>query len=270
MSTRLAFLGSLDHFEAGSPELQRLVTTTIKSQADALLLTGNVGQPVDELRHVLEAFTAFPGVRGIVTGNRDLWQMEEDQRSSRQLWEETFPGLFHRYDYVWLEQRNIVLDRVAVCGTMAWYDYSARDVSLGYSVRQYENLKGLTNQDARYITWDFSDIDFSSFVLDQFIKRLDALEYDRTVDRIVAVTHYPAFLNDVSAQFDKRMRFDLAYQYNLAVGRALMPKNKLSAVVSGHQAASTHEQLQFGNNRVDAYVLGEATLDSQPLIIEVL
>lgn len=269
MTTRLAFCGNLHDLSTNGPELAQLVDRVVSSQAEVLILTGNIGQPLDRMDSILTAFEAFDGSRGIVIGNRDLWQLEVEARSSKQLWEETFSILFRRHGFTWLEQRNIVTDGLGICGTIAWYDYSARDVALGYSVRQYENLKGLTNEDAHFITWDLSDVDFSAIVHDKFTARIDALEHDRSVERVVAVTHFPVFLEQIPDRLTKRERFDLAYHYNLAVGRTILPKNKLTCVVSGHHDAASDSQMQFGNNTIQTYILGNANTESMPLIIDV-
>ncbi len=265
MTVRLAFCGHIDPAHL----IDDVVGRVIESEVEAVILTGNLGRSIEQLEEVLVAFDAYSGVKAVITGNEDVWQRTEDERSSQQLWEETLPIIFRKHQFVWLEQRNIILGHIGICGTTAWYDYSGRDVNLGYSVRQYQSLKGLTNEDANYIHWDFSDVEFAMFVLDNFTKRLDNLEADGTTDKIVVVTHFPIFLENIPEGLSKRERFDLAYRYNLTVGRTVFTKRKLVAVISGHGNQREHQRIHFGNHSTDNYVLGSIVDYPQPLILDI-
>jgi predicted phosphohydrolase len=245
-----------------TPETLERLAGDIQAEApDLFIIAGNIGEPLDTFRETLSLFEGLPCPRALVTGNRDVWHREEGP-SSQQLWEESLMIAIRAGGFVWLEQENLVLDGVGVCGTVAWYDYSGRDTKLGYTAEQYEQLKGLVSSDARHIDWPWSDRDFASYLHEGFASRIEALERNRAVEHILVITHIPVFKEAIMhIPDDIRWRFGAAYTFNLSLGRVIAPKTKVRHVVSGHTRLGGEWDLSFGNNTFKMRVIGRSEKD---------
>jgi hypothetical protein len=124
---------------------------------------------------------------------------------------------------------------LGICGTMAWYDYSARHPDLGYNEDDYRNLKGMVNHDADYIDWPWSDVAMARFLTRRFGERLQRLEQDPGVRQVLVVTHMPVFEQAVPRHPDSSTwRLLSAYVANLTLGAMLRQAAKVTHVVSGH------------------------------------
>lgn len=266
---RIVLTSDLYHTASNLPALADLIDRIRRESPDVLLIAGNLGEPVEPFTWMLERFAALDCARGLVTGNRDVWSRGQDM-SSQEWWEQDLPSLLERRNFVWLERENLVLGRVGICGTTGWYDYSGRDPKLGYTVEQYQELKGLVSDDARYVNWPWSDRDFASQLHEGFSERLQALELDREIDHILVLTHFPVFKDALSGMDgDIRWRFGAAYAFNLTLGRVIAPRNKVRHVVSGHSRLAGQWEITFGSNSFITHVVGHGEDTARSITIDI-
>ncbi|GAB4469897.1 MAG: hypothetical protein Kow00124_05520 [Anaerolineae bacterium] len=238
------------------PLLEELAARARAQSPDALVVAGNLGGPPEQFEAALALFNDLTCPRAVLAGNRDVWH-HTGHADSQTLWETMLPRAAARHGWTWLESRNLVVDRVGICGTIGWYDYSARDHGLGYTADQYESLKGLVSDDAHYINWGWSDREFAALVGARFSGRLDALENSREIDYILVVTHFPVFQQLVPlVATDVRSRFAAAYAFNLSLARVITPKSKVRYVISGHLPAAGMEVIRFGSHSLEAHSIG--------------
>ena len=236
--------------------LDKLADHISEVAPDLFVIAGNLGEPVSNFESALECFSSLPCQKAVITGNRDIWH-REGEHTSQQLWEEVLPSVIRRCGYAWLEQDNLIIKGVGVCGTVGWYDYSARDPTLGYTTEDYENLKGLVSKDSRHIDWQWSDREFSSHLQKGFASRLESLERDHAVNHIIVVTHIPIFKEAIApVPGDAQWNFGTAYTFNLTLGRVIAPKTKVRHVVSGHTRLSGQWEIRFGNNIFKMHAVG--------------
>lgn len=229
----------------------RLAREVDEFAPDALVLAGDVAESLRELEQCLAIF------RGIVTcpvlvlaGNHDLWCRDA---SSRRKWEELLPETVRRSGCVWLEREPFVKDGVAVAGTIAWYDYSAADVSIKATARQFADNKRFYNVDAQFIDWPWSDVEFAQTVGAAFLETLDCLEADAAMRQIVVVTHVP--LLDCQMCRDSGnpdWAFSNAYFGNLTLGGKVLERRKVTHVISGHTHVGRSATLPLQDGRTIA------------------
>lgn len=245
------------HPFADTPSMLQSLADRVRDESpDLFAIAGNLGQPIQHFEAALTLFENLDCPRVVVTGNRDIW-CQDGQYSSQQLWEEIFPIVIRRHGYTWLEQENLITNRLGVCGTTAWYDYSARDTTLGYTPEQYEKFKGLVNQDIHHIDWNWSDQVFASLVQRRFTEHILALDQDQNVDHILVITHMPVFKEAVRySDDDARWNFGAAYAFNLTLGRVIAPRSKVREVVSGHSQIGGQWEITFGTNTFRSHVIG--------------
>ncbi|MGF1503718.1 MAG: hypothetical protein ACFB51_01070, partial [Anaerolineae bacterium] len=203
------------------------------------------GETVPYFEACLTLFDDLPARKLALLGNEDLWN-RLGNTNSQQLWEERLPLLLVRHGWTWLERQNVITENIGIAGTTGWYDYSARDPSLGFDFDQYQELKGVVNFDAAYIDWHWTDREFSGYLQQDFSARLETLQNNNTVDEIVVVTHFPCFRESIVATTDAQWVFGTAYAFNLTLGRIIAPKNKVTHVISGHVRRGGTWHVDFG------------------------
>lgn len=199
---------------------------------DCFVLAGDVGHPLRLFRRGLQLFSELSCPRLLIAGNHDVYRGDHD---SRALWEAQLPAVSREEGFIWLEDTTWRLGAVGVCGTMGWYDYSARSLHLPFAGEDYSHLKKLVNHDADYIDWPWSDRAMARFLAKRFIGRLSTLAADPHVQQIVVVTHVPIF-DPALPPYPQSEVYSLqrAYLGNFTLGELVRQYDKVTHVVSGH------------------------------------
>ena len=139
----------------------------------------------------------------------------------------------------WLERERIVAGSTAIVGSMAWYDYSAAEPSLGLEQRFFADAKPRISNDSLWIDWEWSDPEVAALLADDLRRELDALERDNAIDRVVLVTHVPVFEQQLLRDPDNHAwSIANAYFGNLRTGEMIARYPKVRQVISGHLHAS--------------------------------
>jgi hypothetical protein len=224
------------------------------AKPDAIVLAGDMGESLADIEAVLLSFAKLGPPVLVIAGNHDLWARDAP---SQRLWESLLPQLVRDCGCVWLEADSFVLGHVAVTGTIAWYDYSAADATIHESPATFAREKIHFNNDARLINWPWSDPSFAERVAGPFLATLDRLQCDPTVSRIVVVTHVPVLECQMARKpGDRDWRCSNAYFGNLTLGRAILKREKVSHIVSGHTHVGRSGAFDMpSGRRIVAYVI---------------
>lgn len=199
---------------------------------DVFILAGDVGHPLRLFQRGLQLFRDLACPRLFIAGNHDLYRGEFH---SRDLWQVQLPHIAQIEGFAWLEDHNLVSEGVGVCGTMGWYDYSARAPHLPYVADEYRALKRLVNHDADFVDWPWSDVAMARYLQRGFTRRLASLEADPAVRQIVVITHWPIFEESMPQRPQSAFWSLLsAYMANFTLGRLVRQGRKVTHVVSGH------------------------------------
>ncbi len=202
---------------------------------DCFVLAGDVGHPLRLFRRGLQLFGGLACPRLLIAGNHDVYRDDAEAWGSRALWEAQLPAVAAEEGFVWLEDGTWRQGAVAVCGTLGWYDYSARSPHLPFAAEDYPHLKKLVNHDADYIDWPWSDRAMARYLGKRFAARLAALEADPAVQQIVVVTHVPIFPPALPPYPQSEIySLQRAYLGNFTLGELVGAHSKVSHVVSGH------------------------------------
>jgi predicted phosphohydrolase len=215
-------------------EIRALVEQIIDAQPDLTVLAGDLGEGLSNIRACLRVFAQLPGQIAVLMGNHDVWGYE--RHATQTLWQELLPQVVRDAGMLWLEESVWIRDGVAVVGSMTWYDYSAVDPTAPpHSAAWFAKHKRRYNNDARFVTWTWSDLEAARILGDALVKRVQELEGDPTVQAVMVVTHVPIFRAQmVSKPGDRRWGISNAYFGNLTLGDLLTRMSKLRRVVSGH------------------------------------
>jgi 3',5'-cyclic AMP phosphodiesterase CpdA len=230
---RIAITSDLHYHPRWHEELERLAMHLTAQQPDLLVLAGDIGEPLNHFAEGLRVFQSVCKQRAALAGNHDVWH-RSFPHTSRQLWAVLLRKAARLYGYHWLEQENLALGSLGVCGTMAWYDYGGRDPSLPYEVGDYEQLKALVSNDARYIDWVWTDREFAQMIGVEFESRLKMLQDDPLITDVVVITHVPLYRACLQEAIVPEISLTNAYYANVSLGETVRKYDKVRAVVSGH------------------------------------
>lgn len=212
--------------------LEAFARSVKRARPDCLVVAGDVGHPLHHFVAGLRLFADLPCLKLVLAGNHDLWT---GVYHSERLWKSELALASRRYGFHWLEAESFKSGKLGICGTLGWYDYSAKDPSLGFTDRDYAVNKSQVNNDAHYLDWRWSDREFADELVAQFERRLAALHADPAVAEILVVTHVPPFeANILRKSGDPFWNFSNAYFGNLTLGKVIAACPKVRRVVSGH------------------------------------
>ena len=198
---RLAVTADLHygHNPRGDAATKLLHDFLVQQPPDVLLLGGDIGTD-QHFGECLELFADLPCRKALVPGNHDIWIEEADHRGdSQRVYEKYLPSIAAVFDVHYLDQGPLFLPehRLAVAGTMNWYDYSWSVEQLKERLPDWQERlqtkrfsRGRHN-DARFVRWPFTDVSFTAAAVAAFTQQLEvALQ---TADHVLVLTHHPAF-----------------------------------------------------------------------------
>jgi predicted phosphohydrolase len=221
---------------------------------DCFVLAGDVGHPLRLFQRGLQLFSNLRCPKLVIAGNHDVYRSDHD---SRTLWEAHLPAVARAEGFHWLEASSVQLGDTGICGTMGWYDYSARANYLPFAVQDYRHLKKLVNHDADYVDWPWSDQAMAGYLGKRFAARLAALETDPTIRRVVVITHVPIFAHALP-DYPQSELYSLqrAFLGNFTLGELVRGHTKVTHVVSGHLHRHGAWQVEGENGTIDFSVIG--------------
>jgi predicted phosphohydrolase len=180
-------------------EATRLLADFLRADPpDLLLLAGDLGAD-EHFGPGLDVFADLPCRKALVPGNHDIWVREEDARGdSLTVYREHLPRLCAERGFHYLDAGPLVLDdRLAVVGSINWYDYSwAIDELRRRFPGEEERLqtKRFTrgrHNDGRFVRWPLDDGRFTREVAGELARHLHQAR--AAAEQVIVVTHHPPF-----------------------------------------------------------------------------
>jgi predicted MPP superfamily phosphohydrolase len=227
-------------------QVEEVARQMAEAQPDAVLLGGDLACSSAGFFRCVEIFAALEKPVGVVPGNHDLWADEAEGLSSETLFFRTLPALTAKAGGTWLENHDLVLEResgrVVICGSTAWYDYSAVDPRFSdVEDAEFARRKAESNADAWRMDWNRTDPDFAQHCRHQVLTRLQRQARRDDVEDLVLLTHVPIFEEQMVRKEDNpQWGFSNAYFGHLTLGESVRPMAKLRAVISGHTHQHRH------------------------------
>ena len=209
-----------------------------ESQIDAVLIVGDTAvADGDSLEQCLSRIR-FAGEKIFVAGNHELWTR---RANSYTIFREELPRRIGALGWRWLEDDPFVsVDRrVAIVGSVGWYDYSFAVPQLGVSRESYAS-KSVVNSsgdtiarwnDGKFVKLHRSD---ETFLEELLIKLQSQLERLRDVPRVLAAIHHVPFDELLPPKHGSQWDFARAYLGSRRIGELLRRYPNVSDVVCGH------------------------------------
>jgi 3',5'-cyclic AMP phosphodiesterase CpdA len=243
---RIAVTSDLHLFPRWLNKIQQLAAQLEALEPDVLILAGDTGEPIEFFMQGLAIFRHVCNRRAVIAGNHDVWHRVGDH-SSELLWDALLAEAAAVYDYTWLEQETLVIDGLGIGGSLAWYDYGGRHPALEFDEAFYEFIKHQVSNDANYVDWPWSDREFAQMVSDAFLHRLDALQAAPDIENILVATHVPLFKECVRPVQNLMQGISNAYYANVSLGKEVIKRSKVRAIISGHVHQDTRLQIPTSN-----------------------
>ncbi len=216
-------------------EIRALVERIAAERPDLTVLAGDIGEGLPNVTACLRLFTELPGEVAVLMGNHDLW-IHGHGPGSQELWERALPDAVREAGMLWLEDAIWRRGDLALVGSIAWYDYSAIDPTVGpFTIEQIADYKARKFPDAFFMNWPWTDQEFAARCGDGLVARLQTLEDDPSVRATLVVTHDPVFeVQMLRKPGEIGWGKTNAFFGNLTLGQRLTPFRKLRWVISGH------------------------------------
>jgi predicted phosphohydrolase len=190
-------------------------------------------------------FAALECPRLVLPGNHDLWTCSRSV-SSLDLYERSLPELAEAAGFQYLDQQPFLSPdgRLAIVGSINWYDYSFADPALAGELPDVEAMyraklfpNGCHN-DGRFVRLGMSDAAFTGLLVERFTAQLADLPPE--VEEVVAIQHHPPVreLFYPSALTTVEQRVWLAYTGNRQMEAAVRADPRIRWVLCGHTHAA--------------------------------
>jgi predicted MPP superfamily phosphohydrolase len=223
------------HLETtGKEPIRRMVAGIAPLRPSVIVLAGDLGESAMLFRECLSEFLRLDVPVLALAGNHDLWVNPGEH--SLDLFERMLPEATRELGFHWLDgDEPFVLGDVGIAGSIAWYDYSARDRARGHSDAEILEMKPRFAMDAQRVDWGMTDQEFAAGCRARLRRQLDTLEANPAVRRTLVVTHVPIFDN----QMDRRPEDDhwtLGNPFfgHFTMGEEVARYSKVRWVISGH------------------------------------
>lgn len=161
------------------------------SDLDILIICGDISSNIYILTEALSAFNDVPCKKLFIAGNHDIWVRNSGITS------------FHKYMLITkicdeigfhhLGDSPFIINEVAFCGTIGWYDYSYKSDKYKIPDSSYEKkvYKGSVWNDVNFARWQLSDKEVTKKFSDDLQDQINFVK-DK-VSRIIVVTHHVPF-----------------------------------------------------------------------------
>lgn len=243
---RLAITADLHwgHHPRGDNATRELARKVVDLQPDAFLLGGDVGTG-DEFSWCLELFQEAAPALLLVPGNHDIWTGEAAP-ASLELYEKHLPSRAANLGFQYLDQQPLIVPggRLAILGSMNWYDYSFADPTVENEFPRASQMyvekrfpQGRHN-DGRFVRLGMSDWEFTTRLVERFTNQLRSLP--GSIEEIVTLQHHPPVrpLFYPSPLRTADQKFWRAFTGNRRMQRAVMDDPRIRWVICGHTHAA--------------------------------
>ena len=215
--------------------------------------------------------TRFEG-RIAFTGN--CWTSDPEPHASLIIYNVILPHICEKLNVHYLDKKPLIIsDKLAIVGTMGWYDYSFKDKSVPATGLDYSNKSfcGSVFCDKYYVKWHYDDKQFVKYQLKLMKKHLELV---KDIETVIFVSHFVPYkealdcfdyYQKLKAKSDKKnayaadikrtqqmfWRFGNAFQGSGKIGKLLDQYDNVKYIICGHQHRGKH----IIHNNKDIYVI---------------
>ena len=258
---------------------------------DILMLLGDsAGADLDIFRQCLQLFADIPARKMLVPGNHCLWRHRNETSFER--YEKLIPQVAKEEGFSVLDEAPVLLNGIALVGSIGWYDYSLRDRSLGIPIDFYREklspgaaryyggydellakhaealgerqmLLGARWMDGWRCRLGMTDEEFLARLIDKLESQLE--EASDKADRIVVFLHHLPFVELVPANRPDRFAFAAAFMGSEKLGELLLRFKKVTNVYCAH----SHWPMRLKIGGMDVVNIGSTYIQKQLEVLDI-
>ena len=238
-------------------ELAARMTT---EQPDVLIVAGDVGSTPACIEEGLAFFVDVAPVRAYLPGNHDLWVRlsPHDPRAGTDSWDaydRTLPAVVAQSGFSYLPAGPMVIGDVGFAGETGWFDYTFRPLSaelrgLPISVFEAAEYEGWTWPDFQFCDWGMDMAAVTDVMLKRFGTKLNKLDADPAVRKVVAITHHVPFRDLVSKWTPDLEIPEMVWDYcsvfmgSSQLGERIVASKKVELALHGHSHMPGHWEVE--------------------------
>jgi hypothetical protein len=235
---KLVFISDIHRLSPTDKHFRDILPRIVDVKPDVVILGGDIADYQNGFEHTLRDFRKrLPEIPiGVVAGNHDLYFRYWRRRGknlpnvSDLAFYKWMPEICKNYNCNWMETDPIVKDSWLFLGTIAWYDYSGKDLNVPLPDEYYEQNKDSYTWDGDRTSLSKNDVDFASECLTNLVRRVDEND-SPSIENLAFFTHVPLFR---SARNERVTDLSVAYYQNITIGDYVLSLPKARLVVSGH------------------------------------
>lgn len=273
---RIAFTSDLhtDHHEANRVVWEAMLTRLQALQPDVFICCGYVAADETRFGMTLMALERVSCPTLLVPGNHDVWLCNpvwlKRGMTSQDKYYRLLPALCREAGVhpLWLEP--YLLDGVAFCGSLGWYDYSLRNTALDTQITLQDYRRQIFQErrwnDQRFVRWmapgtaetsprRLRDEVVTARMAQELAQQI--LTLPESVRHVVGVTHMLPFSAMLQYRHEVQGDYFTAFMGSTLLGEVFEACDKVSLVLAGH----THRQMtvQIGHIQALTSPLGYMT-----------
>lgn len=228
----------------GDAATRALAHEIARLRPEVFVIAGDVGEG-EQFARCLDLFAGVECARLVLPGNHDLWT-RNPAVSSLDLYEELLPRRARESGFAYLDAGPFLNSdgRVAVVGSINWYDYSFADPALERDFPDVPQMYARklfpagAHNDGRFVRLGMPDEEFTARVVSGF--REQASQLPASVERVIVAQHHPPLreLFYPTAATTAEQRFWLAYTGNRRMEAAVLGVPGVGWVFCGHTHAA--------------------------------
>ena len=206
-----------------------------KAKLDVFVLAGDITPKLSEFYEILGEFAKadLACQKLFVPGNHDVWVNKTANMTSEQKCR-IISEVCEDHGFHSLIDAPYIIEKIAFCGTIGWYDYTFASDSYDFSTKQYtkKQLMGRVWSDKHYVNWMDSDENIAHRFENDLKQQIDSVR-DK-VQRIIVVTHHVPFQECIRYRGELPWDFFRAYMGSKGLGEICLQEPLVSHVLFGH------------------------------------
>lgn len=212
--------------------VNHLVDVANESKLDVLTICGDVSSNIYTFTETLSAFHNIPCKKLFISGNHDIWVGNSEITSHNKY--RLITKICDEIGFHHLGDSPYIIDKIAFCGTIGWYDYSYKNDKFEIQDSVYEKkiFQGSIWSDANFARWQLSDKEATMKFSDDLQSQINSVK-DK-VSRIITVTHHVPFRECVRYKNELPNDFFSAFMGSQILGQVCFNEPLVTHSFFGH------------------------------------
>lgn len=235
---KIGFISDLhtDISMANRQAVAYLIKEIAQLHLDVFIIGGDISPNLIELSRTLLAFNEADPVcaKLFVPGNHDIWVIGMPAEVTSEKKCAAISAICAECGFYDISVSPLVVNNLAFCGTIGWYDYSFRRLKYKIPKLQYatKRLGNTLWNDGRYAKWGSSDLEMARHFEDKLQTQVDSIR--PLVSKIVVVTHHVPFRDGVYYQGKLPADFFCAFMGSRNLGKIALSEPLVKYALFGH------------------------------------